>query len=256
MNENNLEFSEINNDNFYSTFEENKIDSKKDQLNTTSVCSLTKNNKKQIFIIKKTRLGNKRNRNSNKKRKTHTKESNDNIISNIKNKILNNLIDFINNKIKKLKNSELMKLSLKNIDKTKIPISNKKNKLRLLNMTLKNIFSENVSERYKKLARNDPNYKYHNKKCINKIYENLERDSDLISLFEKTFKDIIEIYNGKKEKSEYFEGFITLKDDIKNLDLKLKEQKEQKESYINKYKNVAENFVEIIESIKKRNSQK
>ncbi len=250
MNEKNLIFSQ-DNKGFNNTFEENYTNEAQININN-SVYSLTENKKQSIFIIKKTRLGNKRNRNSNKKRKAHTKESSDNIISNIKNKILKNLLGFINDKIKKLKNSELMKLSLKYIDKKYIPFSNKKNKLCLLNMKLKNLFSKNISERYKKLAKQYSNYKKYNKMCISKIYQykEIEIDSDLINLFESSFKDVIEIYNGKKEKSEYYEGFITLEEDIKNLEAN------ENESYINSYKNVAENFVQYIENIKEKNSKK
>ena len=87
--------------------------------------------------------------------------------------------------------------------------------------------------------------------CINKIYKykEIEIDSDLIDLFESSFKDVIEIYNGKKEKSEYYEGFITLEEDIKNLEAN------ENERYINSYKDVAENFVQYIENIKERNSK-
>jgi hypothetical protein len=101
MNEDNL---------FLSIFKENNRNNqnlKEEKLNQMNLIhSSKKNGKKQIFNIKKERLGikRKRNKNSNKKRK-HTREAYDNIISKITNRIINGLITFINKLIKKLKNS-------------------------------------------------------------------------------------------------------------------------------------------------------
>lgn len=72
----------------------------------------------------------------------------------------------------------------------------------------------------------------------------------MINIFEKSFKDIIEIYNGNNKKCGIFDEFITLKDDIIELELK------EKENYVNSYKYVAENFINIIEEIEERNPTK
>ena len=246
--------SVVNEDNlFLSIFKENNQNNqnlKEEKLNQMNLIdSSGKNGKELIFSIKKEKLGikRKRNKNSNVKRK-HTREAYDNIISKITNRIINGLITFINKLIKKLKNSELRKLSLVNIDKKNIPISNKKNKLRLLNMKLKQILSGNISKKYKKLEKKYSNYKKYNKIYINIFYENKEKD--LINIFEKSFKDIIEIYNGNNKKCGIFDEFITLKDDIIELELK------EKENYVNSYKYVAENFINIIEEIEERNPTK
>ncbi len=203
----------------------------------------------KIFNIKKVNLGRKRKRNINSKgRSKHTREAYDNIISNIKNRIINNVRVYINNLIKKTENNELNRINLKNINKLNIPISSKRNKLELLNMSLKDIFSQKISSKYKKLAKKYSNYENYNKIFINRIYN--KKEKDLINILDKTFREIIEIYNGKKEREELFKDFITLENDIINLEGK------EKRSYIDNYKYVAENFVEIIEKIDERSSKK
>ena len=203
----------------------------------------------KIFNIKKVNLCRKRKRDINSKgRAKHTREAYDNIISNIKNRIINNVRVYINNLIKKTENNELNRINLKNINKLNIPISSKKNKLELLDMSLRNIFSQKISPKYKKLAKKYSNYENYNKIFINRIYN--KKEKDLINILDKTFREIIEIYNGKKEREELFKDFITLENDIINLEGK------EKRSYIDNYKYVAENFVEIIEKIDERSSKK
>ena len=216
---------------------------------TLSTSTAYKHKNTKIFNIKKVNLRRKIKRNINSKRRSkHTREAYDNIISNIKNRIINNVRVYINNFIKKTKNTELNRINLKNINKLNIPISSKKNKLELLDMSLRNIFSQKISPKYKELAKKYSNYENYNKIFINRIYN--KKEKDLINILDKTFREIIEIYNGKRERDEIFKDFITLENDIVNFEGK------EKRSYIDNYKYVAENFVEIIEKIDERSSKK
>ena len=216
---------------------------------TLSTSAAYKHKNTKIFNIKKVNLRRKIKRDINSKRRSkHTREAYDNIISNIKNRIINNVRVYINNFIKKTKNTELNRINLKNINKLNIPISSKKNKLELLDMSLRNIFSQKISPKYKKLAKKYSNYENYNKIFINRIYN--KKEKDLINILDKTFREIIEIYNGKRERDEIFKDFITLENDIVNFEGK------EKRSYIDNYKYVAENFVEIIEKIDERSSKK
>ena len=216
---------------------------------TLSTSTAYKHKNTKIFNIKKVNLRRKIKRDINSKRRSkHTREAYDNIISNIKNRIINNVRVYINNFIKKTKNTELNRINLKNINKLNIPISSKKNKLELLDMSLRNIFSQKISPKYKELAKKYSNYENYNKIFINRIYN--KKEKDLINILDKTFREIIEIYNGKRERDEIFKDFITLENDIVNFEGK------EKRSYIDNYKYVAENFVEIIEKIDERSSKK
>ena len=97
----------------------------------------------------------------------HNKFSDDNILRKLRKAILNCVLKFINEKLKTLYSTEnklllnemkILKLKQNSIEKEKANYNKK-----LLNKTLKSIFSDNISSKYSRYLPN------HNKKLIEKI---------------------------------------------------------------------------------------
>ena len=143
----------------------------------------------------------------------HNKFSDDNALRKIRSAVLNNVLVFINHNIKKM-NSNLDNNSLKELQLFKLK-QNETNKGRvdynrkLLNRTLKSIFSEDISNKY---LRYSPK---HNKDLIEQLIN--EKDETKREFFNKilnlTFVDclnhfrgsaIIEELNGLKKFEQYF----------------------------------------------------
>ena len=140
----------------------------------------------------------------------HSRDSIDNIIKKIKNKLFKELIKFVNECLylefdskkkqnysnlvnnKYSKNQEIIKY----LDSKKIVEDTKqKNNIKLLNSTLKDIFSHNVSPKFSKMKSNE--------KIIKKILEK-EKDNKFIQfLFNLTFSEWIDIFIYKKDLTEY-----------------------------------------------------
>ena len=143
----------------------------------------------------------------------YNKFSDDNVLRKIRSVVLNNVLAFINDNIKKM-NSDLDNNSLKYLQLFKLK-QNETNKGRvgynkkLLNRTLKSIFSEDISNKY---SRYSPK---HNKDLIEQLLN--EKDETKREFFNKilnlTFVDclnhfrgsaIIEELNGLKKFEQYF----------------------------------------------------
>ena len=123
----------------------------------------------------------------------HNKFSKDNLIRKIKSKLLAAIRSYINSLLKTyyLKNEIksvvlLQKLDQKYIRDTSIDFNKK-----LINLKIKDIFSDDISLKYKALGRN------FNKNLINKIYQG-KSQKNIISILEMTFLECLEHVSGKK----------------------------------------------------------
>jgi hypothetical protein len=190
---------------------------------------------KKIFSIKKVKKKGRHKKNSNKKGK-HDKYNRDNIIRRFKVHLMRNIFNYINSLFTINQRSKKYKKIIKMISSSNTKLISKKDNLEWLNSSLKKIFSQNVSKRAFNFNSN------YNQKLINKIYKE-NKEINVIKLLDKTIREMWIIYiNDDIEKS--YDGFSTLKDDIK----KLKEIGET-EYYINLYINVSQKFEEIFNSI-------
>ena len=187
------------------------------------------NTTSKIFEIKKQQkfLGGKRKRNIiYSKKAKHTKFEKKNILTKIKKKVYNNYLEFINTNIKDPPDEEIKKkkIKLRKIRNSTIEVSSKKDNLELLKMKMKDILSQPLSDKYKTI---DKNY---NKKVIDFILK--RKDKKLTSILNKTFDEVIRIYTYDLIDKD-FDGFKSLKDDIKNM---------KNETYIEEYKKYAKSF--------------
>ena len=142
--------------------------------------------------------------------KIHSRDSIDNIIKNIKNKLFKELIKFINECLylefdskkkqyysklvnkKYSKNQEIIKYlnSKKIVEDTK-----QENNIKILNSTLKDILSHYVSPKFSKMKSNE--------KIIKKILEKEKNNKFIKFLFNLTFNEWIDIFIYKKDLIEY-----------------------------------------------------
>ena len=139
----------------------------------------------------------------------HNKESQDNIIKKIKSKLFEYLLKFINSLL-----NIILKNNLKNINhnkckreekeqlikkieyKTIVDDTQRKNNLKFLKMPLKDLFSNNISSKYRTKNKNL------NKNIINELLTK-EKDNEIIMLvLNMTFGDWLDIFLYKKELSE------------------------------------------------------
>ena len=139
----------------------------------------------------------------------HNKESQDNIIKKIKSKLFEYLLKFINsllniilkNNLKnfnhnKCKREEKEQLIKKIEYKTIVDDTQRKNNLKFLKMPLKDLFSNNISSKYRTKNKNL------NKNIINELLSK-EKDNEIIMLvLNMTFGDWLDIFLYKKELSE------------------------------------------------------
>ena len=187
------------------------------------------NTTSKIFEIKKEKkfLSGKRKRNIIYTRKAvHTKFEKKNILTKIKKKAYNNYLKLFNKNIKDSPDEEIKKkkIQLRKISNSMIEVSSKKDNLKLLEMKMKDILSQPLSDKFKNI---DKNY---NKKAIDFILK--KKDKKLTSILNKKFDEVIRIYAYDLVDKD-FDDFKTLKDDIKNL---------EDETYIEEYKKYAKRF--------------
>ena len=138
----------------------------------------------------------------------HNKFSHDNLIRKIKSIILHAVYKFINYKIREIYGNEpdydMKKDELKKIEQSQTVNTNIRFNQNFLNETLENIFSKNISHRYKKYDLE------HNKNLINKLLKdkNTKRRQIFHNLFSKTFLECLEHFRGTKNIYE-LEGITT-----------------------------------------------
>ena len=204
---------------------------------------LTKEKKKKTEIIFDIKRDNKNigriKKNSNLIGK-HDKFSQDNIIRKFKGRFHEKCRIYINNEykryllnhkhdIKKI-NDLLQRISPKISRKIK-----KEDNLKWLEMKLKQVFSENVSE---KCSLYPADY---NKNNISKLYEENEA-KNVIDILNKPVKEMLGYFINNVE----IPGFDTLDKDIKELENKMKKDNERKiNNYIDTYRRTSKNFESI-----------
>lgn len=108
---------------------------------------------------------------------------------------------------------------------------------RLLKTKIKDIYSKNISSKYKNL---NPDY---NKKIITSIYDKKEEYIEVIKFLDKTLEECLQDF--KDEKNE--NGLKKQMEEV--FDKKLKNEKDQ---YKTEIKNKIDNFVKIFQSTKPR----
>ncbi len=196
--------------------------------------SLNENGSK-IFSIKKIMKLGRIKKNSNKRGK-HDKYKRDNIIRRFKVHLMKNIYEYINSLFLFNKNAKSKKRILKKLCSLDTKSISKRDNIKWLNSTIRNVFSKNITSRLSKYNKD------YNKQLIGLIYEqNIELD--VISLLNKTIREMWLVYiNNDSDKS--YNGFSTLKDDI----IQLKEIGEP-ESYIKHYISIATRFEDIFDEI-------
>lgn len=187
LNENckNLNFKNIDIENHFQLTEKKR---NRTNLESDNLCVFIKNQD-----IENNKKSKKRGRKTNKNniKQIHSKMAPDNIISKIKTNILKFCFNSLNSILKAFyKTNEHDKITLKKINSE---ISNKLSKdeeLELLNMSLKDIFSKNISSKFNKIETD------YNQKAINQILKN--DDNDNISfVFNMTLKEWLDIFTLK-----------------------------------------------------------
>jgi len=148
---------------------------------------------------------------NNNKRETHDKRSPDNIIKKVKAAIFKYSLSFLNNILKEnfKKNVKLLKLDYRFVNKLQ-----KEQDLNFLNMNLKDLFSKEIS----------PKYKYskdYNKKIIEGILKN---GNDIILFtFKMTLRDWIDIFTLKKSVKDIINKYNNNHIDKENLIKKIEQ---------------------------------
>ena len=190
---------------------------------------------KKIFTIKKLMKLGRIKKESGKKGK-HDKYKRDNIIRRFKVHLMKSIYEYLNSLFLFNKNAKSKKRILKKLCSLDTKSISKRDNIKWLNSTIRNVFSKNITSRLSKYNRD------YNKKLIGLIYEqNIELD--VITLLNKTIREMWLVYiNDDSDKS--YNGFSTLKDDITQL----KEMGEP-ESYIKHYISIATRFEDIFDEI-------
>ena len=177
------------------------------------------------------------------KKEEHDKFSDDNIIKKCKHLVLKYALEFLNNQIKIIYNGNIGKGSLKkelqiinNSQKTNAHVEFNKN---FLKKKLFEIFSENISSKYRKYYKAN-----HNKQLIMELMNEKDENkkSMLNQLFNINFIQCLEHFIGKKYIKELngLKCFKQIEDNI------LKEYKEDGKVYIKYLDFYLENFENII----------
>ena len=204
-----------------------------------SIYDANPNNSEKIFVItkeynKKKVLGRKSKFNLGGK---HNKFCSDNIVRKAKTNIFEIILILINMSIMpkkeiQKKNSE-KKISIKpflvKIDQKIIKSINVEDNLKLLESTLKDIFSSKISDKFKSLEYDK------NKKIIEEIYEE-KTQKKTIAILNKTFKQCLEHINGINYDEDLAGLEIGYQRIIKNLRLK------ENEDYISSFIDMVKNF--------------
>ena len=200
----------------------------------------------------KIKPGRKKKRNSSN---FHDKSEKGNIRSKIKNKYHKFIIDFLNEQIRKINNGR-QKVKFRTIDYNITNIRNKKENCNLLKIKIKDLLSNNISNKYGKP-------KEQNKKTLEKTY------SELKFYYEKTYEYFYTNYflmnNHPKEfsnKIDFFNDFVKKEkqkelnkiDKIyENNEEEKKKQKILNEKYINNLNYMGKNYISFYKNEKKNN---
>lgn len=166
----------------------------------------------------------------------HNKFSDDNIHRKLRNAVLKSVLRFINQKIKiiysidpkiEIKDMRLLKLKQNSLEKGRVDYNKK-----LLNLSLKSIFSEEVSSKYSRYL------PHHNKDLIEKLLN--ETDEKKYNVFNKifnlTFSDCLNHFRGSSFVEELsglknFEEYFRELKSVKNKDVYKKVLKYSLDNY-------------------------
>ena len=162
---------------------------------------MDKEKQNEYKIIENENINNKRGRKTNKTKyiDVHDKMVQDNIIKKIKAKIFEYPIIFLNNILDNNSEEEnkLFKLDYKYINRL-----NREQDLKYLDMSLKELFSKDISPKYISNKR-DKNF---NKKYIDKILKN-QKDNTILFVFNITFRDWLDLFTLKKNINEIIKKY-------------------------------------------------
>ena len=223
-------------DNTNSTDNNGKETDHTNNTNNTIINTKTQIEKIKIFDIKKMskRIGRRKHDKPElyKYEAVHTKYRQDNIIQKIKIHFINSTMDLINRKYNEYLNIDSKKRLLQKIKPNFTKIWKKKGNQEFLEKKLKDVFSEELSERCSTFH----DKKNYNKEQIEKLYEK-NKAKDVINILNKSLKEMYRIYimenNGMKE--------YNLKYDLIQI-----EQKNGKE-YAQEYNKKAMDFLNLFD---------
>ena len=182
----------------------------------------------------------------------HNNFSQDNIIRKIKARFLEKLRKYLNSEyqsylfkknFKKHKNNNW----LKKINPKMSREIRKEDNLKWFDAKIWEIFSENISERYSNSSVDL------NKRKIKRIYI-IKEAKNIINILNSK----VEFYFDKYVNDEQIEGFKTLKDELKELEVRMKKTNQENiEEYLEKYKFTAINMKDIfLNKISRKNNNK
>ena len=223
-------------DNTNSTDNNGKETDHTNNTNNTIINTKTQIEKIKIFDIKKVskRIGRRKHDKPElyKYEAVHTKYRQDNIIQKIKIHFINSTMDLINRKYNEYLNIDSKKRLLQKIKPNFTKIWRKKGNKEFLEKKLKDVFSEELSERCSTFH----DKKNYNKEQIEKLYEK-NKAKNVINILDKSLKEMYRIYimenNGMKE--------YNLKYDLIQI-----EQKNGKE-YAQEYNKKAMDFLNLFD---------
>ena len=223
-------------DNTNSTDNNGKETDHTNNTNNTIINTKTQIEKNKIFDIKKVskRIGRRKHDKPElyKYEAVHTKYRQDNIIQKIKIHFINSTMDLINRKYNEYLNIDSKKRLLQKIKPNFTKIWRKKGNQEFLEKKLKDVFSEELSERCSTFH----DKKNYNKEQIEKLYEK-NKAKNVINILDKSLKEMYRIYimenNGMKE--------YNLKYDLIQI-----EQKNGKE-YAQEYNKKAMDFLNLFD---------
>ena len=189
-------------DNTNSTDNNGKETDHTNNTNNTIINTKTQIEKNKIFDIKKVskRIGRRKHDKPElyKYEAVHTKYRQDNIIQKIKIHFINSTMDLINRKYNEYLNIDSKKRLLQKIKPNFTKIWKKKGNQEFLEKKLKDVFSEELSERCSTFH----DKKNYNKEQIEKLYEK-NKAKNVINILDKSLKEMYRIYimenNGMKE---------------------------------------------------------
>ena len=121
---------------------------------------------------------------------SHNKYAKDNIIKKIKVKILNSCLEFLNKLLKRKENNRLLKLDYNQF----INETSRKFNLNLINMTLREIFSSEISPKYKEKSKGIP----YNKNIIENIADEVDDSFTVNYSLNMTLRNYFDIFLCKK----------------------------------------------------------
>ena len=161
-------------------------------------------------------------------------------------KKIKSITNFFNNKIKEVyKDSEVKSLwGLKKLNQSQIANSNIEYNRLFFEKSLKDIFSDNITTKWKTEERD------HNKKLIEKLLNEENKEKKII--FEKIlnykFIDIVKYLRGEREGLDELKGL--------DFDEYMWKKIKRDENYLKDFKNNMENIEKLIQNKKPRNRQK